>query len=255
MSSEDIKALIDYFKLKGVNWIGILGGEPFIRDDIYDIMSHITSRALFMTVSTNGTLEGAYDFAALAELKPQLQVSIDGSTPQINDRLRGVGAFRRTLAFIDGLNTHDIPFSIGYTVSRANQDQIRDMAVLASELRARSLRLEIFIPIAEGKAMTRDLSVTAAELAKLEGAIAELMNEFPFIVSPFVNTSQCGAGIHTIVVNIDRTLSACDLLAEKERTLPFGDITEIADLWLNDPVFARYRGLNGHRCRLFEILI
>jgi radical SAM protein with 4Fe4S-binding SPASM domain len=57
LDTKDILLAIDRLDDAGVMFLGISGGEPFLRADILDILHHITRKKFFKsTVITNGTL-------------------------------------------------------------------------------------------------------------------------------------------------------------------------------------------------------
>ncbi len=75
------------------------GGEPLMREDIFDLLEYGASLGLRMVLSTNGTL---IDSTAAARLRAAgvsyAGISLDG-LEEVNDSFRGVtGAFEKTLA-------------------------------------------------------------------------------------------------------------------------------------------------------------
>jgi len=57
LSTAACKSVIDKLDDAEVLYLNLTGGEPFIRNDIMDILSHVTSKKFFKTsILTNGTL-------------------------------------------------------------------------------------------------------------------------------------------------------------------------------------------------------
>ena len=81
----------------------LTGGEPFSRrNDLFKILEHIENKCAHITnydILTNGTLLDDYDMLRLKELKKlrRIQVSLEGSNPEIHDRIRGKGDFEKVL--------------------------------------------------------------------------------------------------------------------------------------------------------------
>jgi len=56
LSLGEIKSLINDLSQMGVYVLGLVGGEPILRDDIFDILNYARSKNLATSISTNGTL-------------------------------------------------------------------------------------------------------------------------------------------------------------------------------------------------------
>ncbi len=55
MPADRLKNLVDEAIVLGANRIYFTGGEPFLRDDILDLVDYVTSRVQLVILS-NGTL-------------------------------------------------------------------------------------------------------------------------------------------------------------------------------------------------------
>lgn len=125
--------------LNGVRHIGLTGGEPFLREDIVEIIRLI--RAFLPQartgIQTNGMLEGIEKkLEEIIGFYPEfgLAVSIDG-TRATHDKVRGVeGAFDRALAIIKYARRLGIPVTTGMTLSRLNYREIAEVKEIADRL-------------------------------------------------------------------------------------------------------------------------
>lgn len=109
LSTREVLDLIDQAAAWGVKVFNPLGGEPFVRTDLEDILAHAARRDLHTSLTTNGTLihKGrAARVAAIPADKLHLNISIDG-LEATHDRVRGAGTFARTLAGYRMLRTAD----------------------------------------------------------------------------------------------------------------------------------------------------
>jgi len=130
--------LIDEAAELGVQRFYLTGGEPFLRQDAFDIVERVTRHhARELRVLTNGTL---FRGAILERLKRQdaerltLQVSLDGATPAVNDAVRGPGSFERIAAGVRTLVAAGFPPVLSTVVTRDNVAQMVEMVRLAAEL-------------------------------------------------------------------------------------------------------------------------
>jgi MoaA/NifB/PqqE/SkfB family radical SAM enzyme len=124
MGLADWKRLVDEVADHGVQSILLRGGEPFLFPGIVELLEHIYSRGLFVSIDTNGTL--LKDFAAdLTRLgKVHVTISVDGPE-EIHDQVRGVaGTFRRLKEGVARL--FELEASGGQTVSKSVNFTILD---------------------------------------------------------------------------------------------------------------------------------
>jgi len=123
-------------KLPLLTFCNITGGEPFLRDDIEEIVSILKKRARRIVISTNGYLTEKIIDLAKKNKKIGIRVSLEGLAAA-NDELRGSkGSFDhglRTLLELKRLNLKDIGF--GITVSDRNPKDMLELYQLAKILK------------------------------------------------------------------------------------------------------------------------
>ena len=97
---ERVQRIAREAKQLGVKEIFVTGGEPFLLDDIGEILT-ACAEAAPTTVLTNGTLwQRANTLRALPRDRIVLQISLDSPTPDRHDLHRGRGTWARTRAGI-----------------------------------------------------------------------------------------------------------------------------------------------------------
>lgn len=89
MRLEDWKRVVDEAADHGVTSLLIRGGEPFLYPGIIELLHHIESRGMEISIDSNGTVldRFASDLVGIAKL--HITVSMDGPEP-IHDEVRGV---------------------------------------------------------------------------------------------------------------------------------------------------------------------
>jgi radical SAM protein with 4Fe4S-binding SPASM domain len=97
MSTTQVLSLIDQAAPhRPAIYLG--GGEPFMRQDLPDIIEHASRLGLPVSLTTNGTLVDAEAARMLVELGlKDIRFSIDGPE-EVHDALRGPGVFSRVIA-------------------------------------------------------------------------------------------------------------------------------------------------------------
>ncbi len=102
----------------GFRAFGVTGGEPFLREDLPDVVAEL-GRRLPTVVLSNGTLFNARRLRAiepLADLPVHVQISLDHPDPVDNDEMRGAENFRKVLDAIPRLVERGIGVRIATTL-------------------------------------------------------------------------------------------------------------------------------------------
>lgn len=78
--------------------IGITGGEPFLRKDIFDIMDFITELGLKISITTNGTLLNDEIIEKLAKKNIfNINISLESLKKDTHDFFRGKGNYQKAM--------------------------------------------------------------------------------------------------------------------------------------------------------------
>jgi len=99
LTTEESFKLLDQIREVGQPIIILTGGEPLLRDDIFDIAAYGDKIGLRMVMAPNGTLLNEDNVKRLKESGiKRISVSLDGSTAASHDEFRGLhGAFDRAV--------------------------------------------------------------------------------------------------------------------------------------------------------------
>ena len=121
--------------MPNVKFVNITGGEPFIREDLEDIVEVLKKKSPRVVISTSGWFEDRIIRLAEKYHNIGIRISIEGLS-QKNDELRGrEGGFDRglrTLLTLKEMGIKDIGF--GITVSNNNSEDMLSLYKLAKEL-------------------------------------------------------------------------------------------------------------------------
>ena len=111
----------------------LTGGEPLLREDIYDIAAYGTGKGLRMVLATNGTLvTEEITRKMIASGIQRVSVSIDGRDAASHDAFRGVpGAFDGSFQGIETMKKAGLEFQINTTVTQMNLKQVPEILKMA----------------------------------------------------------------------------------------------------------------------------
>lgn len=133
----------------------ITGGEPFFRKDLFTFLEYLNSsdEVYNLDILTNGTIitnEIIKNLKNISKLR-RIQISLDGSSPEIHDKIRGQGTFDKTIENIRLLNLYDIDVNIMFTLQRCNMNDVPFIIDLAIKENIKGLTIERMVPIGSAK--------------------------------------------------------------------------------------------------------
>ncbi len=123
----------DLEKLPSLDFVNITGGEPFLRDDIAEVLEVVQRKTPRIVISTNGFLTGRIlKVMEGRDPKVGIRISLDGLNGN-HERVRGVpGAFARAMRTLDSLKEMGVKdLGFGITVSDGNADDLLPMFEMA----------------------------------------------------------------------------------------------------------------------------
>jgi len=263
-STEEAKAIIDQLKKAKVFTLSFSGGEPLLRDDLFELLEYAT-KSLVVDVASNGLL---IDEDIANQLKSTgiayMQLSFDG-LEDAHDYLRGrKGAFNRLMETIEILKRVGLRFGVTSVIYRKNVHEIKEMIELAEKLGAFTIRFYRLIYTGRGKELT-SLDLTSSEYKKAlqevyshKGKISAVADEaFGFLLHGRENPHQgvgCQAGRTIAGIKANGQVVPCPMFSDPVfycGKVPDEDFT---DIWVNSPVLSQFRTLDNihgkcHVCR------
>ena len=133
----------------------LTGGEPLLRDDIFELTVRGTELGLRMVMATNGTLltPGIIEKMKSSGIK-RVSISIDGAGEKQHDEFRKIpGAFKGALEGIRLLREGGVEFQINTTVTRHNIGDINKILDLSVELEAVAHHIFLLVPTGRAREM------------------------------------------------------------------------------------------------------
>lgn len=124
-----VKRLVDESLDLGFEQLYFTGGEPFLLDEIYEMLAYASQRTA-TTVLTNAMLFNDRRLGQLAEIYNEhliIQVSLDGSSPEQHDPYRGAGSWQKTVDGIQALQEQGFRLRISTTETPANTDHLDEI--------------------------------------------------------------------------------------------------------------------------------
>lgn len=249
LSTAALKFLIsDAVKLNPSS-IVFSGGEPLLREDIFELIAFVNQRKVNTCLTSNGSLINE-DRARLlaASGVGVVNISIEGPK-EIHDLLRGKDNFEKVITALENLKKHKIETTIATIVCRQNYRSLAYVLELARAYSVTTVKFQPFSEIfLEDKDAGKGFFAQEKDLSGLKQAVEEvirLANEYKISTNPEsylrkIPPYLCGSlgpnGKHgcsalwsSCPVSAGGDVYPCWVLSGK----PLGNITDkkISDIW------------------------
>jgi SynChlorMet cassette radical SAM/SPASM protein ScmE len=247
--------------------VKISGCEPFIREDIFEILDAIYSKPIRLSINTNATLisaDGARRLSGYKDKLDDIMVSIDGEGPKSHDALRGAGAFEKTIKGIELLVKYVGNITAYCTVTRLNFRGLKEIIELVSKMGILSVKFNELLLEGRGLKFKNELTLNLKEKRETIDVLKELREKYPFISGTFFEMDEifnnirsglsegtdgfdpkrnylsgCGALIQECAIRPDGWVTPCDRIPE----ICAGNIldTPLDIIWRESDTFTEFR--------------
>lgn len=141
-----IKSIIDQFADIKVKMVSIAGGEPLLFKKLAEVMDYMKGKVGAIGLTTNGTLISQNNISFIKEYVDGVQVSIDGSRPEIHDYYRGRGNFKKMMRGMNLLLKNGIRVVPRFTIGHENKGDVENYIRLINSLGIKAAYLRRTIP-------------------------------------------------------------------------------------------------------------
>ncbi|TBV79463.1 MAG: radical SAM protein [Desulfobulbaceae bacterium] len=253
------------------------GGEPLLRDDVFEIAAYGTAKGLRMCLATNGALVNAEVCRRLKKVGIRMvSLSLDGADAAVHDNFRNQpGAFAGTINAAELFRQHEIPFLVNSSFAKRNQTEIPKVYRLAKEIGARAWYMFMIVPTGRGEVIMREL-ISSEEYEELLAWHYDMeKNEADLLVRPTCaphyyrvvlqrakeegekfksrtlqfstgGTKGCLAGQLIALIDVDGNVLPCSYFP-----LPAGNLRDqsFKEIWENSELFREMRDFKGYKGR------
>ncbi|ULT58124.1 TIGR04053 family radical SAM/SPASM domain-containing protein [Neobacillus drentensis] len=154
LTFDEGKNLIDQIYDMNNPILVFTGGDPLMREDIFDIAKYAVEKGVRVSMTPSATpnvTKEAIEKAKEVGLS-RWAFSIDGPTAEIHDHFRGTaGSFDLTMERIKYLHELEIPIQINTVISRYNVDFLEEMAKMVEDLKCVLWSVFFLVPTGRGQ--------------------------------------------------------------------------------------------------------
>jgi radical SAM additional 4Fe4S-binding domain len=288
LTTTEALGLIDDLAGMGVPLILFTGGEPLMREDIWDLADYAALKGIKTALSTNGTLITAETAGKIRKCGIEYAgISLDGACAETHDRFRNSpGSFRRSIAAFAHCREAGVRCGVRVTLTRENRDELEPLIDLALTLGASRFCLYWLVPCGRGRDAYERLQLGSEEVTGALDSLYRKAKETGPDAMEYLTVDAPQDGIHLLrsmerdgspdledaekllkslkggcsagdrVANIDPAGNVYPCQFARSPDFLTGNIRErrFSRIWADDshPVLARFRSKNpsiGGKCR------
>ena len=134
LSTERARRLITEIAELKPGWVIIEGGEPLLREDLFDLLELMRQKQLEVHLITNGMLLNPRIITTLKQLGVKVMISIDGATPATYEAIRNGASFERVVEQARNCAKEGLLEAINTTVLKSNYTEIPAIMELACSI-------------------------------------------------------------------------------------------------------------------------
>ena len=292
LSTSQAKGLISQLADYGCPVILFSGGEPLLREDLFELINHAGKTGIKAVISTNGTLINEDRAARLAEAGiSYVGISIDGPE-SFHDNFRAVkGSFQATIQGFANCRKAGIRTGLRFTITKHNAGQIEAVFDIAENAGIRRICFYHLIRMGRAKDI-QEQALTQQQTRRVVDAIIEKTDQFinddlvdevltvgnhadgPYLLTRLQreNSPLAAEAVNLLLANggnrIGENISSINWGGEVYadqfwRNYPLGNVMKkrFADIWDNssDPVLHALRNKSNYRdsrctkCKWFNL--
>jgi radical SAM protein with 4Fe4S-binding SPASM domain len=165
-------------------WVIVEGGEPLLRDGIFELLDLMRQHQLEVHLITNGMLISRQILTTLKQLGVKVMVSIDGATPATYEAIRNGASFDRVVKSAKSYAEEGLLEAINITLLRTNYTEIPAVFELATSIGTKRVTV-IGLKPCEGYADELLTSAEYGEAIKLACQAAQETGVEFFFDEPF----------------------------------------------------------------------
>lgn len=253
----------------------LTGGEPMLREDIFEIARFGTGLGLRMVMAPCGNLINPERVRQMREAGiARISLSIDGASAASHDAFRGVeGAFQSVLDAAKTARENGLDFQINTTIYRGNLRELSDILDLAVRLGAVAFHPFLLVPTGRASNM-RGQEISPREYEKVMEWVCEMQDRTPILFKPTCAphyhrilrqkgkepkshpggghpgglhglSKGCMGGQAFAFISHVGKVQICGFLEEEAGDLRRGDY-DFQDIWRNSELFRQVRDVDGY---------
>ena len=233
----------------GVKRLLVTGGEPTMSHDLLELIQFFTQRKIEVVLATNACLITGIVAERLARAGlREIQVKLDASSPDLQDRLSGVkGTYQQLIRGIRTLREQPFSITVAIVVTALNVDEIPEVIRVCAELGVDKVSPRIYAAgiwalAGRGGAYLNPspeaIELLQQKLKEAQGRYRSSLDIASFEPSRFKKKTErevptCPGLVSSCTILDNGSVVPCETLADYSEEFVIGDmrVATLAEIW------------------------
>ncbi len=189
LNTEEALELVKDLHSCGYKGVALMGGEPLIREDWFEIAKEVKKYKMDLSIVTNG-LNLVKHIQKLKKLDVDcVSLSLDGGIPETHDYLRGIkGAYDKTINAMKILKKEKLPVSI---ITAINKKNLKEVDLIKNLILDQNISWQIQLAVPIGR-FPKELMISREEYYALAMFIAINVKKYSYRRLPVIGAHCIG---------------------------------------------------------------
>ena len=230
LKTKEVFSLLDQLKEIGCFYLGFTGGEPFMREDIIEILWYAKRCGFELIIYTNGSLINEKIASQLERLRPnKVDITIPAMSKDAFERISGVSGSRdKVFKAIDLLYKKGVNLGFKSCVLKENENEIEEIQDFAASLGALHRLDDMLSPRLDGsnepyryRGRLKNSQLTTGD--RVQPTRKDNLEEYHFETEKLIpdtndrtpiieNLFECGVGVSQAAITPSGELKMCVMI-------------------------------------------
>jgi MoaA/NifB/PqqE/SkfB family radical SAM enzyme len=266
LDRDEALAFVDHLIEKRVFHLSIAGGEPLLYPHIVDVVRRSSEGGVMVALSTNASLLSPALAKELFDAGLRsIQISLEGSNPDINDSIRGSGRFAKTIAGLKVAVEQGLSVYLAIVILKQNIGDIEKFLELAREIGVKGVKIQTLIDSGLALSNHEQIAVEPDRLraklielwsikSKYRGSLDIMLPLIPEVLGETFDEPEyynrnssclgCQPGLSTVRINSHGDVRACGGMVDAPS---IGNIrqTPLQDIWKESSELVKWRNASS----------
>jgi len=207
LKKEDWFRIIDELFLLGSKRISIVGGEPFLFEDFFEILKYLNDKNFDVKIFTNGHFLNKKNIGLIKKYGFSLSFNLNSANSKIQDFYQKKGSWLETVRSIKLCKKENIEFEIASPLTKTNYSELKEFFSFCKRLGAKRLRL---VPLVYADKL--DLAFDKINEKEIHNLKKEIEKIKSFEVT--IGCRICEGGKHYLTVQPNGDITPCTIRRE-----------------------------------------
>jgi len=212
----------------GCGELYLTGGEPLIRQDIFNLLKKARENKMKTSLLSNGTLINNKNIKLIKSYVEELGISLDGASSKINDSIRGKHTFRKIINTINLAKKHKIPITLYFTLCKLNISDFENILKTVKSLKVNNIRVNEISLRGRAYKNRKILEFNRQEALNLKQNLLNILKKFNYQKKDFWFYNSCEINNKNIFISPQGYVYPCIEVYQQKPNYHLGNILKIS---------------------------